>query len=72
MIPVTLARLFRKNSHLMDKYFVLISGPFANLSSDLNPLVDFIAREQGTVSANDGVPRFHTWRYSLNAEAHLD
>ena len=28
------------------KYFVLVSGPFANLSSDFNPLVDFIARER--------------------------
>lgn len=28
------------------KYFVLISGPFANLSSDFKPLVDFIARER--------------------------
>ena len=28
------------------RYFVLVSGPFANLSSDFNPLVDFIARER--------------------------
>ena len=28
------------------KYFVLVSGPFANLSRDFNPLVDFIARER--------------------------
>ena len=28
------------------KYFVLVSGPFANLSSDFNPLLDFIARER--------------------------
>ena len=27
------------------KYFVLISGPFANLSSDFKPLVEFISRE---------------------------
>ena len=28
------------------KYFVLVSGPFANLSSDFNPLRDFTARER--------------------------
>jgi hypothetical protein len=28
------------------KYFALVSGPFANLSSDFKPLVDFIARER--------------------------
>ena len=28
------------------KYFVLISGPFVNLSNDFKPLVDFIARER--------------------------
>ena len=28
------------------KYFVLVSGPFANLSRDFNPLVDLIARER--------------------------
>ncbi len=30
------------------KYFVLISGPFANLSGDFKSLVDFIARERAT------------------------
>ena len=28
------------------KYFVLVSSPFANLSSDYNALVDLIARER--------------------------
>ena len=40
------------------KYFVLISGPFANLSSDFNPLVDFIARERSlhTMEFRDFIP----------------
>ena len=28
------------------KYFALVSGPFANLSSDFTPLVEIIARER--------------------------
>ena len=40
------------------KYFVLVSGPFANLSSDFNPLVDFIARERSlhTMEFRDFIP----------------
>ena len=40
------------------KYFVLVSGPFENLSSDFNPLVDFIARERSlhTIEFRDFIP----------------
>ncbi len=40
------------------KYFVLVSGPFANLSSDFNPLMDFIARERSlhTMEFRDFIP----------------
>ena len=38
------SELKKKNEH--KSHFMKVSGPFANLSCDFNPLVDFIARER--------------------------
>ena len=48
--------MFKNSSY--GKYFVLVSGPFANLSSDFNPLVDFVARERPlhTIECRDFKP----------------
>ena len=43
-MPVALALLSSKNSRLLAN--TLSWSPFVSLSSDFNPLVDFIAREQ--------------------------
>ncbi len=39
------------------KYMVLVTGPFRNLSSDFNTLVDFIARELAMRAMKLGAPR---------------
>ena len=61
LIPVTLTisdSTFAQELASYGKYLVLVSGPFANLSSDFNPLVDFIARERSlhTMEFRDFIP----------------